>query len=107
MVVLMLTFLVPINVFAEIPFYITVKPGIYFPRSSDLDSSDAGFNGEIAFGYRFNPNIAAEFGIGYLNTESSLSIQNLRFPMMAVHNDLQVGEVANQRVTRPCLMRMG
>ena len=66
-VVLVLTFLIPINVFAELPFYVALKPGIYSPQSSDLDSS--GFNGEIAFGYRFNPNIAAEFGIGYFYTE--------------------------------------
>ena len=66
--VLVLTFLVPINVFAEPPFYITLKPGIYSPQSSDLDGADTGFNGEIAFGYRFNPNIAAEFGTGYFNT---------------------------------------
>ena len=68
MVVLVLTFLIPINVFAKSPFYIDFKPGIYSPQSNDLDSFDTGFNGEIAFGYRFNPNIAAEFGIGYFNT---------------------------------------
>jgi len=65
---LVLTFLVPINVFAETPFYITFKPGVYSPQSSDLEGADTGFNGEIAFGYRFNPNIAGEFGIGYFNT---------------------------------------
>jgi len=66
-VVLVLTFLIPINVFAESPFYAAIKLGVYSPQSSDLDS--AGFNGEFAFGYRFNRNIAAEFGIGYFNTE--------------------------------------
>jgi hypothetical protein len=65
-VVLVLTFLIPINVFAESPFYAAIKLGVYSPQSSDLDS--AGFNGEFAFGYRFNPNIAAEFGIVYFNT---------------------------------------
>ena len=68
MVVLLLTFLIPINVFAKSPFYIAFKPGIYSPQSSDVD--DTGFNGEIMLGYRFNPNIAAEFGIGYFNTEA-------------------------------------
>ena len=72
MVVLVLTFLIPINVFAETPFYITFKPGVYSPQSSDLD--DTGFNGEIAFGYRFNPNIAGEFGIGYFNTEGEKTV---------------------------------
>ncbi len=69
MVVLVLTFLIPIKVFAKSPFYITAKPGIYSPQSSDLDDSDIGFNGEIAFGWRFNPYFAGEFGIGYFNTE--------------------------------------
>jgi hypothetical protein len=72
MVVLVLTFLIPMNVFARSPFYIAFKPGIYFPQSSDLD--DTGFNGEIAFGYRFNPNMAAEFGIGYFNTEAEKTL---------------------------------
>jgi outer membrane protein W len=69
MVVLVLAFLIPMNVFARGRFYIDFKPGIYSPQSSDLDSFDAGFNGEIAFGYRFNRNIAAEFGIGYFYTQ--------------------------------------
>ena len=73
-VVLALTFLIPINVFAEPPFYIAFKPGIYSPQSSDLEGSDTGFNGEIALGYRFNPNIAAEFGIGYFNTEGEVTV---------------------------------
>ena len=72
MVVLVLTFLIPINVFAKSPFYISFKPGIYSPQSSDLD--ETGFNGEIAFGYRFNPYIAAEFGIGYFYTEAEKKV---------------------------------
>jgi hypothetical protein len=69
MVVLALTFLIPMNVFAKSPFYFDFKPGAYSPLSSDLDGFDTGFNGEIAFGYQFIPNIAAEFGIGYFNTQ--------------------------------------
>ena len=72
MAVLVLTFLIPINVFAKSPFYIALKPGIYSPQSSDLDVT--GFNGEIAFGYRFNPYIAAEFGIGYFYTEGEKTV---------------------------------
>jgi opacity protein-like surface antigen len=68
MVVLVITFLIPINVFAESPFYLALKSGIYSPQSSDLDGNN-GFSGEIAFGFQFNPYIAAEFGIGYFNTE--------------------------------------
>ena len=66
--VLLLTFLIPVNVFAQTPFYITLKPGVYSPQSSDLEGADTGFNGEIAFGCRFNPNIAAEFATGYFTT---------------------------------------
>jgi opacity protein-like surface antigen len=68
-IVLALPFLIPINVSAQSPFYIAFKPGIYSPQSSDLDGFDTGFNGEIALGYRFHRNIAAEFGLGYFNTQ--------------------------------------
>lgn len=68
MVVLVLTFLIPISVFAESPFYFDFKPGIYSPQSSDLGGFHTGFNGEIALGYQFCRNIGAEFGIGYFNT---------------------------------------
>jgi opacity protein-like surface antigen len=74
MVVLVLIFLIPINVFAQRPFYIAFKPGIYSPQSSDLDGFDTGFSGEFVFGYRFNPNIAAEFGVGYFNTEGEVTV---------------------------------
>jgi hypothetical protein len=74
MAVLGIPFLIPINGFAQSPFYITFKPGIYSPQSSDLDHSDTGFSGEIAFGYRFHRNFAAEFGIGYFNTEGEATV---------------------------------
>ncbi len=67
--VLGLAFLLPISAFAESPFYITVKPGVYSPEAGSLD---VGFNGELAFGYRFHPNIAAEFGFGYFNTSKDV-----------------------------------
>ena len=69
MAVLGVTFLLPISAFAEPPFYFTFKPGIYSPEASGLD---VGFNGELALGYRFNPNIAAEFGFGYFNTSKDV-----------------------------------
>ena len=77
MVVLVLTFLIPINIFAESPFYIALKPGIYSPQSIDPEvlgedvdlDFETGFSGEIAFGCRFSPNVAAELGIGYSNTD--------------------------------------
>jgi len=75
-VVLVLTFLIPINLFAQAqaPFYIAFKAGIYSPQSSDLDGFDTGFNGEFAFGFRFHPNIAAELGFGYFNTEGDKTV---------------------------------
>jgi opacity protein-like surface antigen len=74
MVVLVLIFLIPINIFAQTHFYIAFKPGIYSPQSSDLMGFDTGFNGDFVFGFRFNPNIAAELGIGYFNTEGEKTV---------------------------------
>jgi opacity protein-like surface antigen len=74
MVVLVLSLFIPISVFAEPPFYVEFKPGIYSPQSSDLDDSDTGFSGELAFGYRFHPNIAAEVGVGYFNTGGEITV---------------------------------
>jgi hypothetical protein len=67
---LVLTILIPMKVFAERPFYITFKPGIYSPESTGLDT---GLNVELAFGYRFNRNIAAEFGVGGFNTQKEVT----------------------------------
>jgi opacity protein-like surface antigen len=74
MVVLVLAFLLPSNLFAQSPFYIALKPGIYSPQSSDLSGFDTGFNGDFVFGFRLNPNIAAELGIGYFNTEGEKTV---------------------------------
>jgi len=48
-----------------------VKAGFYSPQSDDLEDWDEGFNGELAFGHYFNPNVAMEFGLGYFQTETS------------------------------------
>jgi hypothetical protein len=74
MVVLVLPLLIPMNVFAKSPCYLTFKPGIYSPQSSDLDGFDTGFNGEIVLGCLFHPNMALEFGIGYFNTEGEITV---------------------------------
>ena len=74
MVVLVLILLIPINIFAQSPFYIAFKPGIFSPQSSDLDGFDTGFNGDFVFGFRLNPNIAVELGIGYFNTEGEKTV---------------------------------
>ena len=73
-VVLVFAFLIPMDVFAQSLFYIAFKPGIYSPQSSDLGGFDTGFNGDFVFGFRFNPNIAAELGIGYFNTEGEKTV---------------------------------
>jgi opacity protein-like surface antigen len=89
-IILMLPFLIPMNVFAQSPFYISFKPGIYSPQSSDLDHFDTGFNGELAFGFRFNPYIAAEFGIGYFNTEGEVTVVG---PTYVIQEELDIDVV--------------
>jgi opacity protein-like surface antigen len=71
---LALTFLIPINVLAQPPFYLAIKPGIYSPQSSDLDGFDTGFSGEIAFGYRLTPNLAGEIGVGFFYTHGENTV---------------------------------
>jgi outer membrane protein W len=56
------------------PYYMTLKPGIYSPQSGDLEHFDTGFSGEVAFGYRYNPNFAVEMGVGYFGTENTQRI---------------------------------
>jgi hypothetical protein len=77
--VVVLTFLIPMNVCAENPFYIAFKPGAYSPKSSDLDGYDTGFSGDIVFGFRLNRNIAAEFGLGYFNTQGRQTFEGATY----------------------------
>ena len=51
--------------------YFLLKGGMYSPQSNDLEDFDAGFNGEIAVGHYFNPNLALELGLGYAQTDAS------------------------------------
>jgi len=69
--ILVLISFIPIDVIAETPFYIAIKPGVYFPQSGGLDT---GLSGEVAFGYRFNPNIAGEFALGFFNTKGEATV---------------------------------
>jgi outer membrane protein W len=78
LVVLVLTFLIPINIFAQGPLYIAIKPGIYSPKAGDLDGFDTGFSGEVGFGYRVNPNLAGEIGLGYFHTQGEKTIEGAR-----------------------------
>ena len=87
MVALALTLLVPLDLSAQTPFYLTFKPGVYSPESSDLDGYDSGFNGELAFGWRFHPNLAAEFGLGYFNTRGE---ETARGPTFTIREDFDI-----------------
>ena len=57
--------------FAAPPNYVALKLGGYFPQNSDMDNFNAGFNGEIAVGHYFNPNVALEFSVGYLESSGN------------------------------------
>lgn len=58
----------------EKPNYVVVKGGMYSP-TDDLDDAgfETGFNGEIAYGYRFFRSLALEAGIGYFTSDASES----------------------------------
>jgi opacity protein-like surface antigen len=63
--------IVPLTASAAMPGnYTALKLGGYFPQSDDLEEFDTGFNGEIAFGHYFTPNIAGEIGIGYFQADT-------------------------------------
>lgn len=54
--------------------YIVIKPGVYVP-TGDLEDLgfDTGFGGEVALGHYFHRNIVGELGVGYLQSNSSVS----------------------------------
>jgi opacity protein-like surface antigen len=56
---------------AEKANYFAVKAGIYSPESDDLEDFDTGFNGELAIGRYFHPDLALELGVGYFETEAT------------------------------------
>jgi outer membrane protein W len=56
---------------AERSNYFVMKAGGYFPNSSDLGGFNNGFNGEVAYGRYFSPNLAAELALGYFATSGS------------------------------------
>ncbi len=53
--------------------YIAVKAGGYSPEDTDMSEFSSGFNGELAFGHYFNPNIVGEIGVGYFETDANIS----------------------------------
>jgi len=60
---------VPATAAGPPPNYVQVKLGGYFPMSSDVDTFDSGFNGEVALGRYLAPGFAVEGGIGMFETE--------------------------------------
>ncbi len=71
----LLILLLAVPAFAAAPNYFVLKGGVYSPQHADLTDPDfgAGFNGEVAFGHYFTPNVAVELGAGYLATKKTLS----------------------------------
>lgn len=65
--------LVSVPAFAErTDNYGGIKLGVYSPRSHFLKGQDFGngFDGELALGHYFTPNLASEVGLGYFETTS-------------------------------------
>lgn len=65
----------PANSFAQDKGpYILVKPGAFIP-TGDLENNgfDTAFSGEIVIGTYYLPNLALEAGVGYYQTEASIS----------------------------------
>ncbi len=69
--IITLVFLFPISATGqERRDYIIAKGGIYSPTGGLDDLNfDTGFNGEVAWGHYFSPNIALEVGAGYLRSD--------------------------------------
>jgi len=53
--------------------YLHLRLGAVMPQSTDLDDLKigTGFDGEVAIGRRFSPNLAGELGLGYFSAEGS------------------------------------
>jgi len=96
---------IPSYVVAAGDNYITLKPGIYSPQSSGLKHFDTGFNGEITFGHRYNPNFAVEMGIGYFNTSATFRdsdrISGIRYPFRERDNLEVVPITLSAKLIRP------
>jgi len=90
MIVLVLVFLAPVSIFAQSPYYVAFKPGMYMPRSGDLNGFDNGFNGEFALGARLTPNIALEGGFGFFYTGGEKTVGN---SVSQTHYDLSVWDL--------------
>ena len=77
----LLVLLLAVPAFAGPPNYVVLKGGIYSPGHEDMTAVangdfGVGFNGEVAFGHYFTPNIALELGVGYLQSKSATYLDN-------------------------------
>ena len=60
--------------------YLVVKGGVFYPEG-DLSNLNTGFNGEIAYGYRFHTNGALELSSGYFGASNTFRESVLYFPI--------------------------
>ncbi len=60
--------------------YLEVKGGVFYPQG-DLSNLNLGFNGELAYGYRFLPNVAVEVSSGYFGTSNTYNQSVLGYPI--------------------------
>jgi hypothetical protein len=54
--------------------YFEFKPGAYFPQKGVMKDADTGIGTEMAVGYYFHPNFAAELGIGAYYTRVPVTV---------------------------------
>lgn len=70
--------------------YASLKLGIYSPQSDDLEDFDKGFNGEVAFGHYLTKNFAAEFGLGYFQTDATFTNTDTTLGSYVAKNEITV-----------------
>ncbi len=70
--------------------YASLKLGIYSPQSDDLEDFDQGFNGELGFGHYLTKNFAAEFGLGYFQTDATFTKTDATLGSFVAKNEITV-----------------
>ncbi|MBP2679321.1 MAG: hypothetical protein H6Q82_2386 [Deltaproteobacteria bacterium] len=72
-IVILLLAVLTVPAFAAPPNYGVLKLGGYLPQASDVEDFDDAFYGELGLGHYFTNNWAIELGVGYTETEASVS----------------------------------
>jgi opacity protein-like surface antigen len=72
-IVILLLAVLTVPAFAAPPNYGVLKLGGYLPQASDVEDFDNAFYGELGLGHYFNNNWAIELGVGYTESEASVS----------------------------------